>query len=124
MNTQNEKTFNCIAVTKKGNFDVIIKVWEEILEDGELFTGSFANRSWKNESYVIIEGEQFKINEYYEDRVRSWAVANKYGISQIATLLCDCSEVKIYINSIEDERRAKMIEWEEEARISEMIHNL
>jgi len=124
MKTQNQKTFNCIAETKKGNFDVVIKVWEEIVEAGELFPGSFYNRSWKNEAYVTIEGENLNVNEFYSDRIRSWEVSEKFGMTGIATLRCDCSEVKNFMSEIEMVRINKSAEADEEIAISKMIHNL
>lgn len=124
MKTQNEKSFNCIAETKKGKFDVVIKVWEEIVEAGELFPGSFYNCSWKNEAYVTIEGENLKVNEFYSDRIRSWEVAEKFGMTGIAALRCDCSEVKNFISEIEMVRIRKSSEADEEIAISKMIHNL
>lgn len=124
MKTQNEKTFNCIAETKKGNFDVVIKVWEEIVEAGELFPGSSYNLSWKNEAYVTIEGQNLNVNEFYSDRIRSWEVAEKFGMTGIATLRCDCSEVKNFMSEIEMVRINKSAEADEEIAISKMIHNL
>jgi hypothetical protein len=124
MKIQNEKTFNCVAETKKGNFDVVIKVWEEIVEAGELFQGSFYNRSWKNEAYVTIEGENINVDEFYSDRIRSWEVAEKFGMPGIATLRCDCSEVKNFMSEIEMIRIRKSAEADNEIAISKMIHNL
>ena len=122
MKTQNEKTFNCIAETKKGNFDVVIKVWEQIT-DGKNY---FVTRSWKSESYVMIEGEKLEVsfNQYDGTKVKSYAVAEKYGMKGEVSLMCDCSEVKKYINEIEMERIRKNAEADEEIAISEMIHNL
>jgi hypothetical protein len=124
MKTQNEKSFNCIAETKKGNFNVVIKVWEEIVEAGELFAGSFYNRSWKNEAYVTIEGEKLNVDEFYSDRIRSWEVGEKFGITGIATLRCDCSEVKYFMSEIEMGYIRKSAEADEEITMSKMIHNL
>lgn len=126
MRTQNEKVFNCIAETRKGNFDVVIKVWEEIFEDGEKFKGSFFSLSWESEAYVIIDNEKLEVsfNQYDGTKVKSYAVAEKYGMKGEVSLMCDCSEVKKYINEIEMERIRKNAEVDEEIAISEMIHNL
>ena len=124
MKTQNEKTFNCVAETSRGNFDVVIKVWEEIVEANELFPGSFFNCTWKNEAFVVIDGEKMEIDEFYSDRVRSWDVANQYGLKTIATLKCDCSEATNFMNEIEIERINKSAEADEEIAISRMIHDL
>ena len=122
MKTQNEKTFNCIAETKKGNFDVVIKVWEQIT-DGKTY---FATRSWKSESYVIIEGQKLEVsfNQYDGTKVKSYAVAEKYGIKGEVSLMCDCSEVKNYISEIEMIRIRKNEEADREIATSKMIHNL
>lgn len=122
MKTENEKTFNCTAVTKKGNFDVVIKVWEQIIDDKNYF----ATRSWKSESYVMIDGEKLEVsfNQYDGTKVKSYAVAKKYGIYGEVSLMCDCSEVKKYINEIEMTRIRRNAEADREIEISEMIHNL
>lgn len=120
MKTQNHQTFNCIAETKKGNFEVIIKVWEQISDEKNWF----GTISWKEEGYVLINGEKLKINEIYSTKIRSYEVAEKFGMSGIATLMCDCSEVVNFKNQIDNERIRKYAEADEEAAISEMIHNL
>jgi len=122
MKTQNEKTFNCIAETKKGNFEVVIKVWEEIT-DGKTY---FATRSWKSESYVIIEGQKLEVsfNQYDSERIKSYAVAEKYGIKGEVVLMCDCSAAVNYIRDIEEIRIRKNGEADQEIATAKMIHNL
>ena len=122
MKTQNEKTFNCTAETQKGNFNVVIKIWEQVT-DGKNY---FVTRTWKSESYVTIDGEKLEVsfNEYDGTKVSSYAVAEKYGINGKVFLKCDCSEVKKYINDIEMIRIRKNAEADEEAAIFEMLHNL
>lgn len=122
MKTENEKTFNCIAETKKGKFDVVIKVWEQIT-DGKTY---FVTRSWKSESYVMIDGKKLEVsfNQYDGTKVKSYAVAEKYGIKGEVSLMCDCSEVKKYIGEIEMQRIRKNAEASEEIARMEMIHNL
>jgi hypothetical protein len=122
MKAQNEKTFNCIAETKKGKFEVVIKVWEQIT-DGKTY---FATRSWKSESYVIIEGQKLEVsfNQYDSTKVKSYAVAEKYGMKGEVSLMCDCSEVKNYISEIEMIRIRKNAEADKEIATSKMIHNL
>ncbi|MBP1631605.1 MAG: hypothetical protein H6Q15_2498 [Bacteroidetes bacterium] len=123
MTTENLKSFETKAITGKGTFDVKISVWEETT-DGKTY---FVTRSWKSETTVIIDGISFKaeFNQYASDRIKSLDVAKHFGIKDtVITLKCDVSEVCKYINSIESERRAKMVEFQEQQRIQEMIHNL
>ena len=122
MKTQNEKEFICIAETQKGNFYVVIRVWEQIT-DGKSY---FATRTWKSQSCVIIEGENLEVsfNEHDGTKVSSYAVAEKYGINGKVDLRCDCSEVIKYINDIEMIRIRKNAAADEEIAKMEMLHNL
>lgn len=121
MTTENLKSFETKAITGKGTFDVKLSVWEEI-SDGKTY---FVTRTWKSETTVIIDGQNFKsdFNQYASDRIKSWDISRYFGIETQATLRCDVSEACKYIRNIEAERRAKMAEMLEEARFSE-IHNL
>lgn len=126
MKIQNKKTFNCVANTKKGNFCVIISVWEEVFEAGEKFSGSFFSCTWKSEAYIIIDDEKLEVsfNQYDGTKVKSYAVAEKYGINGQVSLMCDCSAVKNYINGIEMLRIISDAESDKEIATSKMIHNL
>ena len=122
MKTENEKTFNCTAITKKGNFDVVIKIWEQIT-DGKTY---FVTRSWKSDSYIIIDDEKLEVsfNQCDGTKVKSYSVAQKFGLNGQVSLMCDCSEAMKYTNEIEMSRIKKNAEADEEIAISEMIHNL
>jgi len=122
MKTENLKSFETKAITGKGTFEVKLSVWEEI-SDGKTY---FVTRTWKSETTVIIDGQNFKadFNQYASDRIKSLDISRYFGIETQATLKCDVSEACNYIRNIEAERRARMVEMQEEARISEMIHNL
>ena len=122
MTTENFKSFVTKTITGKGTFEVKLSVWEEI-SDGKTY---FVTRTWKSKTAVIINGQNIEadFNQYASDRIKSWDISRHFGIETQATLKCDVSEVCKYIRNIEAERRAKMVEMQEESRISEMIHNL
>ena len=123
MKTENFKSFETKAITGKGTFEVKINVWEETT-DGKTY---FITSSWKSETIVIIDGNSFKaeFNQYASDRIKSLEVAKYFGIKDtVIALKCDVSEVCKYIENIASERRAKIVEIQEQQRIQEMIHNL
>lgn len=95
---RNQKSFKTVAITKKGNFDVIITISEE------LSSGFSFENEWliKREAIVIIENKEFKadFDEYKSDRVKSIEAAKHFGISGSIALACDGSEAAKYIADI------------------------
>lgn len=99
-----EKAFTCIASTRKGDFEVFIKVWRETTKDGN---GYFGCVSWKSESYVTIDGEKLTVRFDVNNgiTVRSHEVAKHYGLTGAVRLGGDYTAPKKYIEGIERQDR-------------------
>ena len=125
-NIRNQKSFKTVAITKKGNFDVIITISEE------LSSGFSFENEWliKREAIVIIENKEFKadFDEYKSDRVKSIEVATHFGIAGEIALACDGSEAAKYISDIKqgkiDFNSKCLRELDAEQKMFEKNHNL
>lgn len=122
MKTQNEKTFNCTAITGKGNFDVEITVWESF-SDGKEY---FVTKSWEQKVKIFIDGEEYsgKINLRGGGILKSHEVAKKYGIKRPAQMKCDYSDVVDYIKKTEWARIKEDAKLQEEDNRREELNDL
>ena len=125
-NIRNQKSFKTLAITKKGIFDVVITISEE------LSSGFSFKNEWliKREAIVIIDNKEFNasFDEYKSDRVKSIEVATYFGIAGEIALACDGSEAAKYIAEIKqgkmDFNSKCLRELEAEHQMFEKIHNL
>ena len=125
-NIRNQKSFKTLAITKKGIFDVVITISEE------LSSGFSFKNEWliKRAAIVIIDNKEFNasFDEYQPDRVKSIEVATHFGIAREIALACDGSEAAKYIAEIKqgkmDFNSKCLRELEAEHQMFEKIHNL
>ena len=123
---RNKKSFNTVATTKKGNFNVTITIFEQ------LCSGFSFKNEWliQREAIVFIGNKEFKasFDEYKSDRVKSIEVATCFGIAGEIALACDGSEAAKYIADIKqgkmDFNSKCLRELEAEHQMFEKIHNL
>jgi len=88
----NQKTFNLKAITGKGNFDVIIKVYEEETK---------WNTVWMDESFLIKGEKKYKV--IWEPRntesIKCPGLCIQFGVPAQTPIKCDTSQVSRYIST-------------------------
>jgi hypothetical protein len=123
---RNKKSFNTVATTKKGNFNVTITIFEQIC------SGFSFKNEWliQREAVVVIDNKEFEasFDEHKSDRVKSMEVAKYFGIQGEVALAVDGSEAAKYIADIKqgkmDFNSKCLRELEAEQKMFEKNHNL